>query len=167
MATGVVAGINLFGSEESSGPGAVDSILPEPNAPTFAAGAGCVTGTDSTGATISNSAPADTRGSGPAAIGGMEHAYYALRNGSAVASFMAPSIKPNSESIQAALDAYFPAGTNVTYCMKITSTADANVSDVQIIEARDGVEKVRVHQLITTERSSDGAYRVSKVVKVE
>lgn len=166
VGAGAVGAMQFIGDSGDS-TNSVDAILPDRSAAAFAAGDGCVPGTDSAGATITNSAPADTGSSGPAAIGGMEHAYYALKDGNAVATFMSPTLTPDGSSIQAALDSYFPAGDQVAYCMKIAATDDPNVSDVQIIESRNGIEKTRVHQEITTEQGPDGRYVVSRVVKVD
>ncbi|WP_155832224.1 hypothetical protein [Gordonia alkanivorans] len=170
MCAGILYGFNAItgGNEDAGGSDQTgDDTAAVQNSPRFAAGAQCIPGTDSNGATISNSAPVDTTDSAAGAIGGMEYAYYALRDGAAVASFMAPTLQPDAASIQQALDDYFPAAAQVEYCLKINPTGDANVSDVQIIESRSGTEVTRVHQQITTTTSADGTHLVSRVVKVD
>lgn len=155
-------------------PFADDNAPPEPQGPVmattqvtpaFGPDAQCRPGTASDGSVISNSAPADTRGGGAAAIAAMENAYYGQRDGAAVASHMSPALRPQAQSIQTALDKYFPPGTEVSYCLRVRATGDPNVSDVSIIESRNGAEFKRVEQRITTEKSATGGYLVAKVVE--
>ncbi|WP_280420073.1 hypothetical protein [Nocardia carnea] len=100
--------------------------------------------------TVGNGAGDTT--SGPDAVLGFQHAFYAQRSGTGAREFVAPDSPAisSAETIQQAIDEQIPAGTQ--HCVRITERT-ANTFDVDLTERRpNGVTTVYKQTVTTVER---------------